>query len=78
MRRLGAALDRSARLVLVPEQLLMLVATVVGKGGVARRLCRAFCVDITKTRQLMDWSPPVSAGAGLGRTAEAFRREAHL
>jgi nucleoside-diphosphate-sugar epimerase len=78
LRRLGAALEKPARLVTVPEQLLMLAATVVGKGDVARRLCGSLCVDITKTRQLLGWSPPVSVDEGLRRTAEAFRREAHL
>ena len=78
LRRLGAALNKPARLVPVPEQLLMLAATVVGKGGVARRLCGSLCVDISKTRQLLGWSPPVGVDEGLRKTAEAFLREAHL
>ena len=78
LRRLGAALGKPARLLPVPEQLLMAVATAVGKGEVARRLCGSLCVDITKTRQRLGWSPPVGVDEVLKRTAEAFRREAHL
>jgi nucleoside-diphosphate-sugar epimerase len=78
VRRLVAALDKPARLVPVPEQLFMLVATVAGKGDVAGRLCGSLCGDTTKTRQLLGWSPPVSVDEGLRTTAEAFRREAHL
>ena len=78
LRRLGVALSRPARLVPVPLALLMLAAAAVGKGDVARRLCGSLCVDISKTRQLLGWSPPVSVDEGLRRTAEAFLREAHL
>ena len=78
LRRLGDALSRPARLVPVPERLLMLAAAVVGKGDVAQRLCGSLCVDISKTRQLLGWSPPISVEEGLRKTVEAFLREAHF
>ena len=56
----------------------MLAEAVVGKGGVARRLCGSLCVDISKTRKLLGWSPPVGVDEDLRKTAEAFLREAHF
>ena len=78
LRSLGAALGESPKLVPVPLRLLMVAAAVVGKGNVAQRLCGSLCVDISDTRQLLGWSPPVSVDEGLRKTAEAFLREAHL
>jgi UDP-glucose 4-epimerase len=78
LRRMGAALHKPARLIPVPERLLVLAAKVVGKGDVAQRLCGSLCVEIAQTRQLLGWLPRVSLDEGLRKTAEAFLREAHL
>ena len=75
LRRLGSALGRPARLVAVPTPLLTLGATLIGKRGVAQRLCGSLQVDITKTKRLLQWEPPVSVEAGLKMTAEGFLRE---
>lgn len=78
LQRLGSALGRPARLVAVPTPLLTLGATLIGKRGVAQRLCGSLQVDITKTKQLLHWERPVSVEAGLKMTAEGFMREAAI
>jgi len=75
LRRLGSALGRPARLVAIPTPLLMLGATLIGKRGVAQRLCGSLQVDITKTKRLLQWEPPVSVDAGLKIAAEGFLHE---
>jgi len=65
LRRMGQALDRPARLLPVPQSWLKLAATMVGKSDVAQRLCGNLQVDITKTRDVLGWTPPVSVDEGL-------------
>ena len=69
LRRMGNVMGCPARLVPVPASLLKLAAAMVGKGDVAQRLCGSLQVDIKKTRQLLDWNPPLSLDEGLRRAA---------
>lgn len=69
LRRMGAALGRPARLLPVPPSWLEWGAARIGKGDVARRLCGSLQVDITKTRDLLGWRPPLSLDEGLRKAA---------
>jgi len=69
LRRMGQALGRPARLLPVPVGILRLAATLLGRPGIAQRLCGSLEVDIDKTRHLLGWSPPLSVDEGLRRTA---------
>lgn len=73
LKRMGAAMGHPARLFYVPPALLKLGATVLNKPGIYQRLCGSLQLDITKTRQLLGWTPTVSVDEGLRRTAEGFR-----
>ncbi|WP_437880303.1 UDP-glucose 4-epimerase family protein [Pseudomonas sp. LRF_L74] len=75
LRRMGGALDRPARLLPVPAWLLRSAAALLGKRAVAQRLCGSLQVDISKTRTLLDWTPPVSVDAAMRKTAEVFKAE---
>ena len=78
LRRMGQALGEPARLIPVPPALLKLGAALLGKPAVAQRLCGSLQVDISKTRQLLGWRPPVSVDAGLKKAAEGYWREASV
>jgi len=78
LRRMGQALGKPARLIPVPPELLKLGAALLGKPAVAQRLCGSLQVDISKTRQLLGWRPPVSVDAGLKKAAEGYWREASV
>lgn len=69
LQRMGRALGRPARLIPVPVDFLKWGGTLAGRSGVVQRLCGSLEVDITKTRELLGWSPPVSVDEGLRRTA---------
>jgi len=69
LRRMAAALGRTARLIPVPAGLITLGAKLIGRPGVAQRLCGSLQVDIGKTKALLGWSPPISVDEGLRRTA---------
>ena len=76
LQRMGRALGKPARLIPVPSTLLKLGAALLGKPAIAQRLCGSLQVDISKTRQLLGWNPPVSVDAGLKKAAEGYLREA--
>lgn len=75
LRRLAHALGKPARLVPVPEPVLIFAARALGAGSIARRLCGSLCVDIAPTRSLLGWAPPLSVDEGLRTAAEAFLLE---
>ena len=72
LKRTGVALGKPARLFYVPSWLLPRLATLVNKPGVYQRLCGSLQVDISKTRQLLAWTPQISVYEGLRRTAKSF------
>ena len=69
---MSAALDKPARLLLVPSSLLQLCANLLGIKAVAQRLLENLQVDISHTKEVLDWTPPVSVGEGLRRTAKWY------
>jgi len=75
LRRMGLALGRPARLISIPTSLLKAGAAVFGKADVVGRLCDSLCVDMVKTRQMLDWKPSTSVDRGLRETAESFLLE---
>lgn len=74
LRRTAAALGKRARLVPVPVSILRAGARLAGKPDVARRLCDSLQVDISRTRELLGWAPPVGVDVALEKMAEYFLR----
>lgn len=68
--RMGNALGHPARLIPVPPKLLIYGAKLIGRPGIAQRLCGSLQVDISKTKELLGWSPQVSVDEALRKTAE--------
>lgn len=71
VRRLARAMGRPDRLFPVPPSVLMAAATIAGKREVARRLLGSLCVDSSKARHHLAWSPPVSVDDGLKRAVNS-------
>lgn len=72
LHRIAAALGRKARLLPVPVPLLRGAARLLGKAGAAQSLCGSLQASITKTRQLMHWSPALGMEAALAITARQY------
>lgn len=70
LQRLGNALDKPARLLPVPQGLLEGSLKLIGKGRIAQRLCGNLQVDISKTKRLLNWQPPVAVDDALKKTAD--------
>jgi nucleoside-diphosphate-sugar epimerase len=73
LRRLGQAINRPARLFPVPPSLLQFCANLLGKGDMAQRLLGNLQVDISHTRNTLNWTPPISVDEGLRRAAAGLR-----
>ena len=71
-RLIAEALGRQARMVKVPVTLMRALAGPLGLGAEIDRLTESLELDITKTRELLGWEPPVSAAAGIADMARAF------
>ena len=72
LRRTSKALGKPAYLVPVPESLLQIGAKLLGKQGIIPRLFGNLQVDISHTKQILDWTPPINVDDGLRKTAEWF------
>lgn len=74
LTRVAIALGKKPRLFSINQQLLELVSKLFGKYDIAQRLCSSLQVDISKTKNLLNWTPPVSVDEGLHKTAQHFLR----
>ena len=72
IRRLARALGKSPRLLPVPPSILRLAGSITGKAAEVERLIGSLQVDITHTREVLGWTPPMSVDEGLRKTAEWY------
>jgi nucleoside-diphosphate-sugar epimerase len=69
LRRLALGLGRPARLFPVPSGAIRSLAGLLGKADFGQRVCGSLQIDISKTRALLGWSPPVSLADALNDAA---------
>jgi UDP-N-acetyl-alpha-D-quinovosamine dehydrogenase len=74
LTKLAASLNAPKRLLPIPGAWLMFFAKLLGKQGVAQRLLGSLQVDITKTKSLLDWTPPYTVDESLKKTALFFMK----
>ena len=70
LSKTARAMNRSARLFSVPYWFLKVMGRLLGQELVIRRLCGSLQVDITKTRELLDWQPTITMDEALRRTIQ--------
>lgn len=73
LRRMAAALGKTARLLPIPAWALSAAAISLGKRSLSQRLCGSLQVDIRKTRELLGWQPPVKVDAALLAAARHYQ-----
>ncbi|QJI44951.1 SDR family oxidoreductase [Pseudomonas sp. ADAK2] len=69
LRRLSSALGKPARLLPVPEWMLKLAASSLGRQAAVQRICGSLQVDISKNRELLGWAPPINIDKAMRQTA---------
>jgi nucleoside-diphosphate-sugar epimerase len=72
LKKLSLALGKSGMTLSLPIKLFEVLGKVTGKSEIVERLCGSLQVDISKTKELLDWQPPVSVKEGFARTAEHY------
>jgi nucleoside-diphosphate-sugar epimerase len=75
LERMALALGRPLKSIAVPVVLIILLTKLIGRADISQRLCGSLQVDIKKTKDLLDWSPPVSVNEGLLQTAAYFLKK---
>jgi nucleoside-diphosphate-sugar epimerase len=65
LRALGNAMGKPARIIPVPAGMLQFGAALLGKKAMAQRLLGSLQVDISKTYELLGWTPPYTVEQGL-------------
>lgn len=73
LRRVAGALGVRARLLPVPSTLLIFCARLLGRKSLSQRLCCNLQVNIDKSKELLNWAPPVSVDDALKKTVEDFQ-----
>lgn len=72
LSNMATALDVPNRLLAVPSCWLSAAAKLIAKPAISQRLCGSLQVDISKTKELLNWQPPYSAAECMKKTAKAF------
>jgi UDP-glucose 4-epimerase len=69
VRRIAAAMHKGVTLLPMPASILLAGAALLGRRAEAARLCGSLVVDISRTRDVLGWTPPLTVDEGLERTA---------
>lgn len=72
LKSMSFALGKKTLLIPVPVFLLQAVFLLMGKSSLSQRLLGSLRLDISKTKEILDWTPPVSFDEGIKRTAMSF------
>ncbi len=70
---INPVMERPARLLPVPVAFMALGAGMLGRKGLVNKICGDLQVDISKTRELLGWNPPLTVAQGLQKAVEGNR-----
>lgn len=74
LHHMAIALGKPAKLIPIPVWLMRAASTILGKPSLSARLFDSLQVDISKTKALLNWVPPVKVEQALDSTAQYFRK----
>lgn len=72
VKSVALALGKKPRLLAVPMLLLRALLVIFGKRVISQQLLGSLRLDISKTKKLLNWTPPVSFEDGIKKTAKAY------
>lgn len=75
VNKIANTLNKKILLFSVPPRLTQLIATLLGKKTVARRLLGSLSVDSSKARTLLGWKPVITFEEQLKKTVDAYLYE---
>lgn len=71
LQKIGTALGKVPLLIPVPVSFLKGILIVLGKKGLSQQLLSSLQVDMTATKQILDWSPPFDVDTALEMTVSS-------
>lgn len=74
IRRMAQAMEHTPRMVSIPVWILKVGAVMSRRRNVFQQLCGNLQVDISKSRSLLGWRPPLSVDEGLRRAVMGERQ----
>jgi UDP-glucose 4-epimerase len=72
LANMASALNAPNRLLPIPSTWFTVAAKLIGKTDISQRLCGSLQVDISKTKEMLNWRPPYSSVESMKKTADAF------
>ncbi len=72
LRMLAEKMEKPARLFPVPVFLLRLAGRLIGRTGEVARLCGSLQLNVSYTKEMLDWSPPFTLEAGIEKTVQDY------
>jgi UDP-4-keto-D-QuiNAc 4-reductase len=78
LRQLASAMDRPARLIPIPHELIVGSARLLGMRKYVDRICSSLIVDSGPSRICLEWTPPLSLEQGIKETARHFLRSSNV
>jgi UDP-glucose 4-epimerase len=74
LKLFSQSFGKSGFMIRIPVSWLKLLGKVTGKNNVIERLCGSLQVDITDTKNSLNWKPPVSVNDGFLKTVHHFQQ----
>lgn len=78
INKMSIALNKKSWMIPMPLWCYKFVGKLTGKQAVVDRLLGSLQVDISKTKELLDWTPPQSVEDGFKETAKAFLKNKNM
>ncbi|TEW50710.1 UDP-glucose 4-epimerase family protein [Psychromonas algicola] len=72
LQNMALALNVKSKLISIAPSWFVLAAKLIAKPAISVRLCGSLQLDISKTKELLNWKPPYSAAECMKKTADAF------
>lgn len=75
LQTLASVMNRKSRLVAFPRLGLRLGSQLIGRPRIYEQLCGSFQLDISRTCQTLDWSPPLTTRQELEQTVAWYQSD---
>lgn len=72
LKAVALSMNKRAHLLPIPMSIIDFASKLIGKPQISQRLCGNLQVDISHTRKILEWEPPVTFEQGIKRTAQAY------
>jgi nucleoside-diphosphate-sugar epimerase len=73
IKMIAHAMNKKAKLLPFPQALLRMMGTLIGKKEELDRLLRSLCIDSSKIKKVLNWTPPFSMRDGINETVKWYK-----